>query len=163
MFVDGGYIELGERSDDFDVIWEDLAPPKLTGTPIKQMRRWISSGRPHWTDEAIEGTMGNFEHLENGTVKPWLALENHKAILRAMWMQRPRELYPLIEAPVLICPVVDGAGSGEPSSSKQESVAEAERLIPQARTQWFYDTVHDVHQDKPEELVGVLLEFARQI
>ena len=37
--------------------------------------------------------MANFETLEDGTIRPWLTLDRHMQILRALWDQKPSQLY----------------------------------------------------------------------
>lgn len=160
--IDGGTIDLQLRPE---ATWESmrkrLTPPNLIGTPIEVIRERMRTFHPDWSDEGIEGTLANFEVLADGTIRPWLSLDRHMQILRAMWEQRPGHLYPQVKAPVLICPANNG-GDPERLAHKQEEVAAASAGLPKATVHWFKQTDHDIHVHRPLELAQLLLLHTRE-
>lgn len=157
-FVDGGFLDLQERPEN---TWErvsvDLRPPNLLGTPAEGMRQRMRAYHPDWTDAGIEATLNNFEILADGTIRPRLTLDRHMQILRALWEQRPRELYGKVTAPVVICPATS-RNSPEWSERKRVQVAAAAELLARVTVHWFEETDHDIHVQKPGALAGVMVE-----
>lgn len=155
IFVDGGFLDLSGRGS-----WEDVAitlrPPNLIGTPLRQMRQWMQKAHPSWSAEGIDTTLANFEHLPDGTIRPWLTLERHLQILRAMYDQKPQDIFPHITEPVLIC-VADNGSEWTAQKKKQIEIAQA--LIPQTKIIWFSQTAHDIHVERPTELAQAFLDF----
>lgn len=158
VFVDGGFLDLRARPGmSWERIAADLRPPDLTGMPRVLLAERIRSFHPEWPEEGIEATLGNFEALADGTVRPWLTLDRHMRILRSLWEQRPVELYPLVERPVAIA-VAEDAGNPEWVAVKRSQVAAAEAGLRHVRVHWFADTAHDIHVHRPAELAALLLE-----
>lgn len=157
-FVDGGFLDLQARPGmSWERIAADLRPPDLAGMPRALLAERIRSFHPEWPEEGIEATLANFEALADGTVRPWLTLDRHMLILRALWEQRPAELYPLIERPVAIA-VAEDAGNSEWVAAKRAQVAAAAAGLRAVRVHWFADTAHDIHVHRPAELASLLLE-----
>jgi pimeloyl-ACP methyl ester carboxylesterase len=157
--VDGGTIDLQSGPNgSWEEVSQTLRPPQLAGMPRTALRAQIHAAHPGWTEAGIEATLANFETLPDGTVRPWLTLERHMAILRALWEQRPPALYPLIREPVLIC----AADNGDPhwTAIKHAQIDEALQGLAQAQVHWFPHTDHDIHVHRPAELAALLLEFA---
>ncbi len=159
VFVDGGFFDLQMRSADWDATKQTLTPPNLLGTPRAQMRQWMHRNHPDWSDEGVEGQLGNFEILADGTVRPWLTLDRHLKILRALWEQRPRELFPQIRVPVLITV----AGTQGADAVKDEMVAAAAAGLASAQIVWLADTDHDIHVHRPKKLATLFLEWLKDI
>lgn len=155
IFVDGGFLHLQKRGT-WESVAADLRPPQLNGTPRSQMKQWITESYPTWTEEGIEGSLGNFETLPNGTIRVWLTLERHMKILRAMYDQDPTMLYPQIQEPVLICVADDGS---EWALQKRELVQTAVTKLSRSEVAWFYKAAHDIHVDRPDELAQQFLQF----
>ncbi|MEZ4684044.1 MAG: alpha/beta hydrolase [Caldilineaceae bacterium] len=108
-FVDGGFLDLQLRPGaDWESTAERLRPPMLLGRPLTEIRTRIRQGNPDWSAEAVDAVLGNFDVLADGTIRPWLSLDHHMQILRALWEQRPSLLYPQVQEPVLICAALDG-------------------------------------------------------
>jgi pimeloyl-ACP methyl ester carboxylesterase len=100
--------------------------------------------------------MANFEVLEDGTIRPWLTLDRHMMILRALWEQKPSELYPDVVVPTLVA--VAGKGGDEKRRLRKErEVAAAESVLPTASVFWFEDSGHDIHMEQPEEFAEWML------
>lgn len=157
VFVDGGFLDLQARPD---MTWErvaaELRPPPLAGTPRPTLAARLQAMHPDWTVAGIEATLNNFETLPDGTVRPWLTLERHMAILRAMWEQRPPELYPLIACPVTIV-VAEDASNPAWLAVKRSQVAAAQQGLAQVRVHWLPDTAHDIHVHRPAALATLML------
>lgn len=160
-FVDGGTIHLqADKDNSWHKISRDLRPPNLVGTPREALRQYIQHAHPDWCSAGVEATLANFEKLPDGTVRPWLTLERHMKILRALWEQRPPKLYGKVREPVLICLADDG--NDEWVVRKQRGAAEAEAGLAQVDVHWFSDTNHDIHIHRPHELASLMLEHVPQ-
>ena len=152
VLVDGGLIDLSRRPG---ATWEttavDMKPPNLLGTLRYEMVARFRGFHPDWSDKQIELQMGNYETLEDGTIRPWLSLDRHMQILRAMWNQRPTELVEALTTPMLIAIADSG-----PPERRLTRVEEAERLQSMrprsVRWRQFAGAAHDIHVDQPEEL-----------
>lgn len=159
VFVDGGFLELGSRGP-WEEISRELRPPDLAGLPRAEIAERIGAMRPEWVPEGVEMTLGNFEHFDDGTVRPWLALRHHMAILRALYDQDVDALFPQVNVPVLICPADDGT---EWTESKRVLVENAAASLPQAEVRWFVGAAHDIHVDQPVPLAQAILDFAARL
>lgn len=159
VFVDGGFINLGKRGT-WEEVKAELRPPVLTGIARTQIADRIRLTHPGWSEEGIQATLGNFEILPDDTVRPWLTLDRHLQILKAMYDQDPARLYPKVKEPVLICAADDG---GERMAFKRAQIQEALAGMDQAQTMWFPGSAHDIHVDQPEKLADALLAFGRKI
>lgn len=155
VFVDGGYLELNGRGT-WEQVSQMLKPPNLNGVERQALKTRIQSGHPGWSDEVVEATMGNFESISGGRVRPNLSLEHHMAILRAMYDQDTRSLYKQVQEPVLICVADDGSQWAEIKRSQLEI---AQAGIANSDVVWFKNAAHDIHQDRPNELSAEILKF----
>jgi pimeloyl-ACP methyl ester carboxylesterase len=160
-FVDGGFLDLHNRPGaTWASVERDLRPPDLRGIPREELKRRIQGMHPQWTEEGVEGTLANMEILPDETVRPWLSLEHHLEILRALWEQRPQELYPRIEEPVLICAAEDG--EAQRMEQKRRAVAAAQEGLDRCQVVWFPATDHDIHVHRPREISDLFLRSVRQ-
>jgi pimeloyl-ACP methyl ester carboxylesterase len=157
-FVDGGFINLKMRPNpSWESVASELKPPDLTGVPRQHLKERIAQGHPDWSEGGIEATLHNFESMPDGTIRPWLTLDRHITILRAMWNQQPDSLYPLVTAPTLICVAEDKNNPGW-TAIKGKQVNKAQIGLPTSFVQWFEQTDHDIHVQKPVMLVNLMLE-----
>lgn len=158
VMVDGGFIDLSASpAATWERISVDLKPPPLAGTPRERLLERFRSFHPDWDDEAIENTMGNYETLADGTIRPWLSLEHHMAILRALWEQKPSELFPTVSAPVLIA--IAGHQSQDPERRlrREEQIARAQAGLSRVQVSRFEESAHDIHVHHPEQLATWML------
>jgi alpha-beta hydrolase superfamily lysophospholipase len=123
--------------------------------PRTALEQRIRESHPDWSEEGIEVMLANFETLADGTIRRWLAIPNHMKILRAMWEQRPLELYPQVTAPVLIC-AADSSDAW--SEYKRKLVAAAQAGLPRVEVHWFPATDHDIHIQRPDALAELFLQ-----
>jgi len=159
IFVDGGFLNLHGRGT-WEQISVELRPPTLVGFPRTEIMERIGQMRPGWIPDGVEMTLGNFEILEDDTVRPWLSLDRHMQILRALYDQDVERLFPQVKEPVLICPAEQGP---IPMAEKRQLVQAAVDKIPRAEVVWFEDTAHDIHVDRPKALASAMLEFAKEV
>lgn len=144
--VDGGALELSRKWPEWERCREALAPPPLAGMPAASVEARIRGGHPTWSDWGIEVTMANLERLPDGTVRPWLTLDRHLRILRALWEHRPSEIIPKLDVDVLL--VMAGTEDGRPEA---ELVKDAPRL----RVEWMAGD-HDLHVQHPVALADLM-------
>jgi len=157
VMVDGGFIDLsGAPGVTWEKIAVDLKPPPLAGTPRVRMMERMRGFHANWDEEQLEMQMANFETMEDGAIRPWLTLDRHMAILRALWEQKPSQLYERVVTPTLIA--VAPAPDSPRMMRKEHEVNEAAAGIKTARVRWFHDSNHDIHIDKPHDLATWVLE-----
>jgi pimeloyl-ACP methyl ester carboxylesterase len=158
--VDGGFIELKTRMPDWDETASKLAPPRFESVKLTDIERWMASSAADWPDEGRQGSLHNFERLDDGTVRPWLTFDRHIDVLRGLWEHNPSELFPSIEAPVLMI----GADSGQAAweSSKRDAIERAAALLPRGRSVWLSPAHHDVHAQQPDVVTNLLIELAEE-
>jgi pimeloyl-ACP methyl ester carboxylesterase len=160
--VDGNLTDLQGAFGSWEECWARLTPPPSTGLPREKIERWFMVEHPDWPAAAIQDCLGNFEVREDGTVAPWLSLDHHREIVRAMWDQRVSESWAKLRLPVLILPV-DGHDQIR-TAAKHAGAEAAEKALAAAavpvRVRWF-EGDHDIHAQRPAELAGALLEAER--
>jgi len=154
--VDGGFIDLAGRFPDWDDAATTLAPPRLAGTPVADITRWLESSAADWPEAGRQGTLANFEVRDDGTIAPWLTFERHLIVLRGLWEHQPSSRYPDIRVPTLLI----GADTGDVawSASKHDAVDHAIAALPQGRAVWFSPAHHDVHAQQPDAVGDLLLQ-----
>jgi pimeloyl-ACP methyl ester carboxylesterase len=151
--VDGGALELSRQWPDWDRCKEALAPPPLAGTPAASIEARIRRGHPTWSDWGVEVTMANLERLPDGTVRPWLTLDRHLRILRALWEHRPSEIIPKLDVDVLLVM----AGTGDDWDTEKRVMAdELVKVAPRVRVEWISPGDHDLHVQHPVALADLL-------
>ena len=150
--VDGGALELSRQWP----VWEEckvaLAPPLLAGTPAAAVESRIRRGHPEWSDWGIEATMANLEQLADGTVRPWLTLDRHLRILRALWEHRPSEVIPKLDVDVFLVM----AGAEDELAQQKRELSEELSGAPRVRIEWITPGDHDLHVQHPELLADLM-------
>jgi pimeloyl-ACP methyl ester carboxylesterase len=160
--VDGGWIRLSHRFATWEECWTALAPPRFDDVHADQLARWLAEAHPDWSTEGLAATMANFEMLDDGGVRPWLRREHHRDIVRSLFEGEPAALFPLIDVPVLLVPVVADPPD-DVDVAKRVAVAEAVRLLAGASVSWYVDADHDVHVQQPQQLADDLLRLMSQV
>ncbi len=168
VLVDGGFLELSARPG---MTWEraerEMAPPDLTHLTSQQLiegaKRW-ELGRC-WNDAVEAALLANFEVGADGKIRPRLSRANHMRVVRALWDQRPSELWPRVRCPVLFI-AAEREGEGrmrEWLELKREAIERARGLLADCQVRWMPDTIHDIPLHRPEELAQAIEEFARAL
>ncbi|HMO58559.1 MAG TPA: alpha/beta hydrolase [Roseiflexaceae bacterium] len=167
VLVDGGTTEFAATMGLEEAL-ERLAPPRLAGTPrdllVGRIRlRWPDEA---WRPEIEHAILGNFAIDSADRLTPHLTFERHLELVRAMWHQRPTQVFPRVGCPVLIIPVAPQVMNDEAAqwmALKRASVAAAEAGIPRARVVWAHDSIHDLPLHRPEFLANRITEFAYEL
>jgi pimeloyl-ACP methyl ester carboxylesterase len=152
--VDGGFLELQTHFPQWEECSIALRPPNLLGTPAARMRGYMQSAHPDWPQSGIDGSMANFEHLADGTIRPWLTLDRHLMILRGLWEHKPTHIYDDISVPVMFVPA-EGPG-GVFSETKRHAIEHALQRVPKVRVEWFSPADHDLHAQHPVRFAQVV-------
>jgi pimeloyl-ACP methyl ester carboxylesterase len=152
--VDGGFLELQTHFPQWEECSLALRPPNLLGTPVSRMRGYMEGAHPDWPKTGIDGSMANFEHLPDGTIRPWLTLERHLMVLRGLWEHKPTHIYNDIAVPVMFVPA-EGPG-GVFSETKRHAVEHALHNVPTVRVEWFSPADHDLHAQHPVRFAQVV-------
>ena len=156
--IDGGWMELRRRFPDWQTCAAALRPPNTAGRRLTEIEAMMRTHHPDWPESGIQGTLACFEHRPDGTVAPWLTLERHLSLLRAMWDHRPSARYGEMQAPALLIP------AGDPSVAERtrfqlEEVEAAAAALPQGRVHWMAGD-HDLHAQHPETVAALLSAFS---
>ena len=155
--VDGGWIELSDGFPELADCLAALAPPRLTGRPLKEVEGWMRSAHADWPESGIQGTLGNFQVRPDGTIAPWLTYDRHLVVLRGLWEHHPAARYAGLKVPALLIPADDGRSDW--SDRKRPAVEAAQAAIPRASTHWMTGD-HDLHAQHPHEVAQLLHELA---
>ena len=152
--VDGGTIELSRAFPDWEECRRALAPPRLAGMEAARLRAFVRGAHRDWSDEAIEGTMANMEHFDDGTIAPWLTFDRHITVLRGLWEHSPTSHFPSIEVPVMFTPA--SRTEDEMTRAKRAAHEHALGTIPRCRVEWFEPADHDLHAQFPGRFADVV-------
>src|SRR5207245_6633379 len=116
-----------------------LAPPKLAGIAIDELLSYAREGSLArvWSPE-VESIVRSLLQVDaRGRAKPRLARANHLRILRAMYLQQPKDLVSSIQCPVLVYLARPRAGAEEDERGfyemKKASVARIRALNPNVK------------------------------
>lgn len=147
--VDGGVLEVARRFPTWEQGLAALTPPRLAGLTADEMATMIRTWHPDWSAEGVAGTLANMEMRPDGTVAPWLTLDRHLAIVRALWEHHPPQRWPLVGVPVLLIPS---------ALADDEGIAQAVAALPadRLRVAPFPGADHDVHIQHPSEVANLL-------
>lgn len=166
VLIDGGFFDLQSNPE---MTWarteQELAPPRLLGTPVEQFKLMLKRyAGERWKPHVEQVILQNFELQSDHTIRPHLSFENHMRILRALWEQRPPELYPRIQCPALLIPAVLETGENrEWLERRRAQIKLAAHAIKDNRVVWFHHTVHDIPLQRPRKLANVIRRFARDL
>lgn len=153
MTVDGGFFDLQARFDNADAAWEALQPPSWDGVTYREVVAHMTARFADWPPAALRGQLANFTRTPDGSAQPALRREDHERVVRAMWGQRPVEVAARTAVPVLLGAVAEGQQPDPEGQAPVEAVLDA---LPRGRVHWFRGAEHDVHAQRPAEVVEVL-------
>ena len=164
--IEGGTIEISATPGmSLARAKELMAPPDFTGMPVDRFREMAGSRDFGFevTPQIAEMMMANFEVLEDSTVRARFSRANHMQVIEAFWAHRPSDLYPRIECPVLLMPASGGAShlSDDQRNAIKDSIVRAGDLLPQSKTVWLEDSVHDVPLQRPDLVARVIEQHIR--
>ncbi len=153
--VDGGWLHLGDRWRSVEDAWVELAPPVLVGRPAEVLRTDLAGAHPGWSAPAVSATMASLEQLADGTVRPWLSREWHKAIVASLISHRPRELYPRVRCRCALLAVTPPGDTSNPLA--EEALA---ALPPGSTLRRFPGADHDLHAQHPNHVAAAIGSLA---
>jgi hypothetical protein len=140
-------LEGGTFEDQAYMNWEEtlerLSPPPLAGMPLAEFKARLRSfaGNDLLTPEVEAIILKNFEVDTEERIYPRLSRELHLKIVRAIWEQRPSQLYERVTCPVLLLPVRwEGGDDPERLAIKAREIATAEKLLHDVQVIWFDDS-----------------------
>ena len=162
-WIDGGMINASARYSSVEEAKLEMAPPDFTGVRADDFIERVRTRRPAngMSPEVADIVMANFEILEDQTIRARLSRANHLRIIEAIWDHRPTELYGKVQCPVLIMPARQQDSSATPESGQRRqrrlmSVDQAEQMLPESKTVWLEDSIHDVPIQRPELVADVI-------
>ena len=159
-WVDGGMIDASARYSSIEDAKLEMSPPDFTGVKSESFMERVR-GRHEGVGMAPgshDVVMANFEVLEDDTIKARLTRANHLRIIEALWDHHPTELYKQVQCPVLIMPARQktNAATLDQGQRRLMSVDEAERQLPNSKTVWLEDSIHDVPIQRPRLVADLL-------
>jgi len=164
--VDGALLGVAEwAGPTLDGARHRLAPPRFA-VPLAD---WLAragrfdaggSGGQAWVRDYLRAGV---DVDDQGVARSRFQFDNHMQVVDALYGQRPPDLYPLVDCPVLLCPAADPADSGAHAEAKRGAAVRASSLLPSATLTWFEDTMHDIPLQRPAELAAELARLADSV
>ncbi|MET0832393.1 MAG: alpha/beta hydrolase [Actinomycetota bacterium] len=161
--VDGALLGVAEwAGPTLDEARRRLAPPRFA-VPLTD---WLAragrfdaggSGGQPWVRDYLRAGV---DVDDQGVARSRFQFDNHMQVVDALYGQRPPDLYPLVDCPVLLCPAADPAADATHAQAKRDAAVRATGLLPSATLTWFEDTMHDIPLQRPAELAAELARFA---
>ena len=159
-WIDGGMIDTSARYPTVEDAKFEMAPPDFSGVKVEGFlervrSRYLDNGM---APEVADIVLANFEVQEDQTIKARLTRANHLRIIEALWEHRPVELYGKVQCPVLIMPARQQKTSAtqEPGQRRFMPLDEAEQKLPNSKTVWLEDSIHDVPLQRPELVADLI-------
>ena len=164
--VDGALLGVAEwAAPTLDEARRRLAPPRFA-VPLTD---WLAragrfdaggSGGQPWVRDYLRAGV---DVDDQGVARSRFQFDNHMQVVDALYGQRPPDLYPLVDCPVLLCPAADPAADATHAQAKRDAAVRATGLLPSATLTWFEDTMHDIPLQRPAELAAELARFADSV
>ncbi|HVG65400.1 MAG TPA: alpha/beta hydrolase [Actinomycetota bacterium] len=164
--VDGALLGVAEwAGPTLDEARRRLAPPRFA-VPLTD---WLAragrfdaggSGGQPWVRDYLRAGV---DVDDQGVARSRFQFDNHMQVVDALYGQRPPDLYPLVDCPVLLCPAADPAADATHAQAKRDAAVRATGLLPSATLTWFEDTMHDIPLQRPAELAAELARFADSV
>ena len=164
--VDGALLGVAEwAGPTLDEARRRLAPPRFA-VPLAD---WLAragrfdaggSGGQPWVRDYLRAGV---DVDDQGVARSRFQFDNHMQVVDALYGQRPPDLYPLVDCPVLLCPAADPAADASHAQAKRDAAVRATGLLPSATLTWFEDTMHDIPLQRPAELAAELARFADSV
>lgn len=159
-WVDGGMINASARYPTVEDAKFEMSPPDFSGVKVESFmervrNRHDGAGMAPGSPDVV---MANFEVLEDNTIKARLTRANHLRIIEALWDHHPTELYQQVQCPVLIMPARQQnlAATEERNQRRMMSIEEAVQKLPNSKTVWLENSIHDVPIQRPELVADLI-------
>jgi pimeloyl-ACP methyl ester carboxylesterase len=159
--VDGGIINFNSHLSWLEAE-KFLSPPDNYGVTkenlIAQFPDWLGTS---WKPSMEPILLSIFEEQVNGTYKPRLGKKQHMEIVRALWEEKPFELYSKIACPTTVLMAIPSLPHEDYTKKllayRKEGLEQASKTIGQVKTVVLEDTIHDIPLQRPELLVKEIL------
>jgi pimeloyl-ACP methyl ester carboxylesterase len=164
--VDGALLGVAEwAGPTLDEARRRLAPPRFAVPLADWLARAgrfdaVGSGGQPWVRDYLRAGV---DVDDQGVARSRFQFDNHMQVVDALYGQRPPDLYPLVDCPVLLCPAADPAADAAHAQAKRGAAVRASGLLPSATLTWFEDTMHDIPLQRPAELAAELARFADSV
>lgn len=150
--VDGGFIKVSDIFDDVDSAWEQMAPPVFDGFDRAKLEAHNAARFAGWPPASVVARLASFEDADDGTVRPRLGRECHRAIVASLFGQDPDRVASEVSVPAVVV-AVDRERPG-----RRERVETFVDHLPHGRVEWF-DAHHDIHAQHPEIVADIMLDL----
>lgn len=163
VLVDGGLVPLGSHMD-WATTKRVLAPPPLDGMPVAEFLANVHRWAPVPVTPAIEGSFLSLMRVDSeGRIHRRLSEANHLRILRAIWEQRPIELYARLRVPTFVILARSTSENTQErafADAKSEALADARRVARDLPVTFSWmDGVHDLPIHRPAALARRIERF----
>ena len=152
-WVDGGMINASARYPTVEDAKFEMSPPDFSGVTVESFMERVrtrhqGAGMAPGSHDVV---MANFEVQGDNTIKARLTRANHLRIIEALWDHHPTDLYQQVQCPVLIMPARQQTdlSTQERGQRRLMSVDEAEQQLPNSKTVWLENSIHDVPIQRP--------------
>jgi non-heme chloroperoxidase len=155
--VDGGWLDLSAQFDSWQQCEAALRPPSVEGRTPDFIGRFLRTGHPDWSEQAVEATLASVRIRPDGTLERRLSIDAHMAIVRSMWDLPPWSDLARITVPVLLAPAIPADAEG--AARKRAELDRAERALARSRRREYLGGDHDLHAQQPAALAADLLSL----
>lgn len=164
VLVDGAFVDFAAHRT-WDEAEREMRPPEVDGTPVDRfvnVVRQFPAFASVWNDEFEEMFLSNFE-VREARVYRRLPVPDHMLIARAIYDQKPMDLFARLSVPALAIPALT---SGETEieqrfrTFKEDGIARMRNAAPAVEVRSMEDTIHDVPVQRPRELAEIISGFA---
>ena len=159
-WIDGGMINASARYRTVEDAKFEMSPPDFSGVTAESFMdrvrtRHQGAGMAPGSHDVV---MANFEVQRDNTIKARLTRANHLRIIEALWDHHPADLYQQVQCPVLIMPArqQNDPTTQDRGQRRLMSVDEAEQQLPNSKTVWLENSIHDVPIQRPELVAGLI-------
>ncbi|MEE3014070.1 MAG: alpha/beta hydrolase [Chloroflexota bacterium] len=159
-WVDGGMINASARYRTVEDAKFEMSPPDFSGVTAESFMERVrtrhqGAGMAPGSHDVV---MANFEVQRDNTIKARLTRANHLRIIEALWDHHPADLYQQVQCPVLIMPArqQNDPTTQDRGQRRLMSVDEAEQQLPNSKTVWLENSIHDVPIQRPELVAGLI-------
>jgi len=159
-WIDGGMINASARYRTVEDAKFEMSPPDFSGVTAESFMdrvrtRHQGAGMAPGSHDVV---MANFEVQRDNTIKARLTRANHLRIIEALWDHHPADLYRQVQCPVLIMPARQQKDPTTQDRGQRRlmSVDEAEQQLPNSKTVWLENSIHDVPIQRPELVAGLI-------
>ena len=162
VMIDGGFLD-GRLFPEptWEAFSDRLRPRNVTGDRREFLGRLREQMAGYWNSEIERIVQTMVYEDEEGQIQDILRPENQAQVISAMWDDPCSHTLAQVQCPALLVaagPLPERANS-DFAQLRRRMVGAAEAALPNGRSHWVPETVHDIGYHKPEELAQVILEF----